>query len=174
MADRNYSSSFNQNKAAPAFGYVWDSTLNGGSGSWTPQVQAVGATVNVSGIDTLIVDTDELESIGQSGNAYAAPASKSFTAGFANSLLAKSGQGSLFSVNGFSSYTGVQYLFVYDNFNSNSNLMTVLGLGAQDNFFVDFGDKGVVMNSGVYVTNSLSPTTLEQGAANCFITISYK
>lgn len=36
MSDRNYSKSFNQQKAAPVFSYVEDSTLNSGEGGWRP------------------------------------------------------------------------------------------------------------------------------------------
>lgn len=42
MSDRIYSTSFNKNKAAPAFSYVYDSSLNSGSGAWTPALPSSG------------------------------------------------------------------------------------------------------------------------------------
>jgi hypothetical protein len=36
MADNNYHSAFEINRAAPAFEYVWDATLDDGRGMWRP------------------------------------------------------------------------------------------------------------------------------------------
>lgn len=78
MADRTYSKAFEINRAAPAFLYIEDPTLNNGSGGWRPFRTTdsgggggtISGDVNVSGIGQLILDTDELEALGHSGNAF--------------------------------------------------------------------------------------------------------
>ena len=111
-----------------------------------------------------------LESI----NEDTASASKAFTPGAAASLLVKNGAGTLFTVNGYSSATGVQYLHIYDNTSAASNLVSVLAIDSSDNFSIDFGDKGIAMNSGIYIRNSLSPFSLATGASDLFFTAVYK
>jgi len=182
MADRTYSKAFEINRAAPAFLYIEDPTLNAGSGGWRPYRTTdagggggtISGDINISGIGQLILETDALEELAASGNAYLAPALKSFTNGFSNRLLAKPSAGTLFGVNGYNNNTGIQYLHVYDNVNSGSNLINVIAVDAQNNFSVDFGSKGIQMNSGIFVCNSTTPAVLNNGANDLFLTISYK
>ncbi len=170
MADRNYGSSFNQPKAAPAFCYIWDDTLNSGSGMWRPQNADDGGGSGGSGSTDM---GPTILAIG-SGVAYEAPASKAFSSALSNRLLAKSGAGTLFGMNGYNNYTGQQYVHIYDNVNSGSNLISTFLVDGSDNFSIDFGMKGISMASGIFVCNSLTPVSLTNGGNDLFITVSYK
>jgi len=180
MADKTFTAAFDIGKSALAFQYVHDATLYGGAGGWRPLSNTDFGSISISGAEISIDNGPVIAAIG-SGNAslaqiatYEAPTSKSFTPAFAGSLLAKGSAGTLFSVNGYNNYTGVQYLHIFDNVDASANLISVVAIDGRDNFSIDFGDKGITMNSGIFIRNSLTPVTQANGGSDLFITASFK
>lgn len=173
MADRTYSRAFEINRAAPAFSYIEDPTLNDGSGAWRPLRSSDFAGGGGSPGD----NTPVVVAIA-SGNAALssinAPAAKAYTSDLSQNLLAKGSSGILFAINGYNSYTGVQYLHVYDNINSGANLISTVAVEGANNFSLDFGSKGVSMPSGIFACNSLTPVAQTNGGNDFFLTITYK
>lgn len=143
--DRTYGSSFNQNKASVAFGYIEDLSLNGGSGLWRPA----------------------------RASDFNAPAYYVSNTGLATSLTGAVVPATLFNIKGYSDYTGVQYLQIYDGVNASGTLVNVAAVQGKSNFNVDFGDRGITTQSGIYIQKSLTPVAVSQGAADTFITISF-
>ncbi len=175
MADRNYGSSFNQQKSTPVFNYVEDLTINAPTGAWRPLRGSDfggSTTVNVSGIDTLLVDTDELEGLARSGNAYAAPASVSSSSLFTGSFGVSSAR-EVHSVFGYSS-GNAQYLRVYDGTGVNGTSIGVIAVGGQNNFSMDYGTKGARTTSGIFVAFSSSPVSHVASGSDGIITIIWK
>ncbi len=181
MADKTYTTAFGIGHSALGFQYVYDSTLYEGNGGWRPLANTdMAGDISISGASISVDQGPVIAAIGSGNNsltqiaAYEAPASKAFTPTLAGSLLVKGSAGTLFGINGFSSYTGVQYLHIYDNTAATTNLISVLAIDSNDNFSIDFGDKGITMNSGIFARNSLSPITLENGGNDLFLTAYYK
>lgn len=83
---------------------------------------------------------------------------KTFSNQFTGQLLGFSGTGSLSTVFGYNSGAN-QFVRIIDGTTTGGNVIAVIAAGAQNNFSVDFGSKGVVIQSGVVVTMSTSPTT---------------
>lgn len=181
MADRTYSKAFDINRSALSFNYVEDSTLNGGSGAWRPLRPTDFSSITLSGASVSVDNGPVIAAIGSGNNSLASiltntsVASKAFTPSFTNGLLAKNSAATLYTINGFNNYTGIQYLHIYDNNSATAaNLVGVLAIDSKDNFSIDFGPVGLSMTSGIYARNSLSPVTQENGGNDIYLTISYR
>lgn len=178
--EKTFTRAFEINRAAPAFQYVRDDTLYGGEGGWRPLSPDDFGSISISGAQISIDNGPVIAAIGSGNNSaastatYSAPTSKAFTPTFAGSLLAKGAAGTLFCVNGFNNYTGIQYLHIFDNVDATANLVSVVAIDGKDNFSIDFGDKGITMNSGIFIRNSLTPVTQANGGNDLFITASFK
>ncbi len=143
--DRTYGSSFNQNKSTPVFSYIEDMSLNSGSGMWRPA----------------------------RASDFNSPATSISNTALSQSLTGASSSAILYSVKGYSDYTGVQYIQIYDGTSVSGELVNVSSVQGKSNFDIDFGNRGIVMSSGIYVQKSLTPIAVSAGASDAFITISF-
>ncbi len=202
MSDRNYSASFNQNKGAPSFNYVWDGaaliTGAGGAittGAWTPAGQATGGgggggtadftatniilttgvNASVSG-NGLLATTNALlttsNALVTSGNVYAAPSSVTNSLGFTGAFGVSAAR-EVDSLFGYCS-GNAQYLRMYDGTGTNGTLVGVIAVSAQNNFSTDFGAKGARVTAGIYVAFSSSPSSAVATGPDGIITIVWK
>ncbi len=162
MAFRTYTAE--HGNPGQAFLYVKDPTL-GASGLWTPLTTDMLAASSGSSSGG---------SSGGSSSSTVEPALKVNTPSLTNFLLAKSGTGILFSVVGYNSNTGQQFLHVFDNTSSGANLIHTQVIDGSDNFGVDFGPNGIYMNTGILVCNSSTVVTQTNGASDLFITAVYR
>ncbi len=163
MAFRTYSAEHGVHNIS--FNYIKDTTV-GPSGTWVPLTDthlAAGGSTGSSG-----------GSSGGSSSSTVEPALKINTSALTNFLLAKSGTGILFSVVGYNSNTGQQYLHVFDNTSSGANLIHTQVIDGADNFGVDFGPNGIYMNTGILICNSSTVVTQTNGSADLFITAVYR
>ena len=78
---------------------------------------------------------------------------------FTNSISAVGASNVLFSLNGYTSATSLQYLQVYDSADGSIDsaaLECTNIIGANSNFSLEFG-RGLVLNNGILVVTSKTP-----------------
>lgn len=171
MADRTYSSAFNQNKAQPAFNYVWDAaatyTASDGTpvtGAWVPSTPAAGGGGSADFTATNII----LRS-GVNNNAAASQSSSvNFTGSFGVSAARE-----FHSVFGYCS-GNAQYLRMFDGTGSNGTFLGVIAISQQNNFSVDFSAHGAKVTAGIFVAFSSSPSSQVATGPDGIITIIWK
>lgn len=176
MADRNFSKAFEIGRSSPVFNYIYDNTIASGNqtGWWRPMNASDFGDISVTQSGVFNMESAEIVEAIASGNSYKAPFSRANTTGFASNILVKNSAGTLCSINGYSNYTGIQYVHVYDNTNSGDGLVSVVAVDAANNFSIDYGSNGIIMNSGIFICNSLSPVVQQNGSDNIYIVVSYK
>jgi hypothetical protein len=162
-AERNYGQSFNQQKSTPVFNYVYDSSLNSGSGAWTPQTQAgAGGSTDMAPTNIIL----------RSGVANTAPASITSSVNFTGSFGVTSAR-EVNSVFGYCS-GNAQFLRIYDGTGTNGTLIGTIAVSQQNNFSVDFNTHGVTLSAGIFVAFSSSPSSHVATGPDGIISIIWK
>ncbi len=171
MADRTYSSAFNQNKAQPAFNYVWDATAtytaSDGTqvtGAWTPAIPAAGGGGSADFTTTNVILV--------SGAKSDAAASQSSSAGFTGSFGVSAAR-EVHSIFGYCS-GNQQYLRMFDGTGTNGTFLGVVAVAAQNNFSVDFSAHGAKTTAGIFVAFSTAPDSQANSGPDGVITIIWK
>jgi hypothetical protein len=100
---------------------------------------------------------------------------KSYVTGFSVSWAIKPTAGIVYAVNGYNSGATSGYIQVWDNtgFN-NAGLISTVKYFADSNIAIEYGDKGVTMNSGIIITASSNPLTFVAPTTTLLLSALYK
>lgn len=93
---------------------------------------------------------------------------------FTNSISAVGSANVLYTLNGFTSASTLQYLFVYNSSTGHitGKPVSISIIPSNSNFSIDFG-RGLVLDSGILVVTSTTAHSYNSGGFNTYFTMSY-